>query len=578
MKSNNDIKFLRGVTIFCIIIIGIIFSFDFGNNFPGGVLIGAFILGFFSLAMTIGLSKSKKGKKPKLKVNKETLDFAKYMAPSKDTDTIQIRAFVYHQFGFNVTCIKKEKSDFSNRYDIHKSPSHEWMHFEKTKQTYNELVSYDWENAIGVGIVLGYNNLRALDIDNCSNWEFIEMVLKQLGLPQDYEWVVKSGSHNGYHIIFYSEEHSFPLKNMRVIRAYRSNAEYQDMFDKIELRWSKHLVLPPSLHSSGNHYSFIFNKPKYSPKTVGVNLVEQLVCLICGTKTSTSPNSKLNLKIPFADLSSEDEYLEISSFIIDENIKNSLCHQKRVDLSVSSSSEEYIDKYDIKEEFIEENEPRVYSWQISSSEEKYSNDDVYPIKLDSSKVHLYTPSDKLTLGKKNKGLTFAQIYKYNPSHLEYLIDNFNEIILDIEAFYKLPNPTPFDTYRVPLNSAEANHNSKIVEKIFSEKPKTSNLSYLAAKIEAIQTAVFPTSVAQALKSEEKGYIIKALDYKFPQHIIDRNLEKYNNKLNQKSHTNNYTNHYTTNRSYERYNNAHGFDDDTIDSAFEGDPDNYWNID
>lgn len=32
------------------------------------------------------------------------------------------------------------------------------------------------------------------------------------------------------------------------------------------------------------------------------------------------------------------------------------------------------------------------------------------------------------------------------------------------------------------------------------------------------------------------------------------------------------------RSYSEYNGAYGFDDDTINSAFEGDPENYWNID
>ena len=33
-----------------------------------------------------------------------------------------------------------------------------------------------------------------------------------------------------------------------------------------------------------------------------------------------------------------------------------------------------------------------------------------------------------------------------------------------------------------------------------------------------------------------------------------------------------------NSQYDKYNGAYGFDDDTIDSAFEGDPENYWNID
>lgn len=31
-------------------------------------------------------------------------------------------------------------------------------------------------------------------------------------------------------------------------------------------------------------------------------------------------------------------------------------------------------------------------------------------------------------------------------------------------------------------------------------------------------------------------------------------------------------------SYSKYGGAYGYDDDTIDTAFEGDPENYWNID
>jgi hypothetical protein len=31
-------------------------------------------------------------------------------------------------------------------------------------------------------------------------------------------------------------------------------------------------------------------------------------------------------------------------------------------------------------------------------------------------------------------------------------------------------------------------------------------------------------------------------------------------------------------SYDKYGGAYGYDDDTIDSAFDGDPENYWNID
>ena len=48
----------------------------------------------------------------------------------------------------------------------------------------------------------------------------------------------------------------------------------------------------------------------------------------------------------------------------------------------------------------------------------------------------------------------------------------------------------------------------------------------------------------------------------------------------KQNTNNYNEENTNNQknSYKKYNNAYGFDDNTIDNAFEGDPENYWNID
>jgi hypothetical protein len=36
--------------------------------------------------------------------------------------------------------------------------------------------------------------------------------------------------------------------------------------------------------------------------------------------------------------------------------------------------------------------------------------------------------------------------------------------------------------------------------------------------------------------------------------------------------------YYEDRSYSKYGGAHGFDDDTIGTAFEGDPDNCWNVD
>ena len=148
--------------------------------------------------------------------------------------------------------------------NILKSPSHEWTHFSHTRQSLNTLHAYQWEKAKGVGLVLGYNNLRALDIDECHDLSIIPDFLNILDLPQDYEWVMRSGSHNGFHILFYAEEHKFEVAKNK-IKAFKS-----DRFKHIELRWIGHLVLPPSIHISFNTYEFLNSViPKRKP--LGIN-------------------------------------------------------------------------------------------------------------------------------------------------------------------------------------------------------------------------------------------------------------------------------------------------------------------
>ncbi len=60
------------------------------------------------------------------------------------------------------------------------------------------------------------------------------------------------------------------------------------------------------------------------------------------------------------------------------------------------------------------------------------------------------------------------------------------------------------------------------------------------------------------------YFVTGLDYPLPQK--DKNYEDEDES--------NSSNEY----SYDKYKGAYGYDDDAIDSAFEGDPENYWNID
>ena len=160
--------------------------------------------------------------------------------------------------------------------------------------------------------MLGDNQYRAIDVDKLyvGNWmiwdgesinesgksrdklylNFIQSCLKLLGLPADYAWVIKSGSHNGFHIIIKAKDiEGFnidtlsysPNSNFRPSDDYREVAG-GEAFLRMELRWNDYLVLPPSLHSSGNLYEFYFNKiPTSVPSEVSIDSLNKLIDYFC---------------------------------------------------------------------------------------------------------------------------------------------------------------------------------------------------------------------------------------------------------------------------------------------------------
>jgi DNA polymerase III epsilon subunit-like protein len=189
---------------------------------------------------------------------------------------LEVYAKFYYNLGFNVTCITNYLTEYNfNEKNLTKSPYHKWENFEKERQELDELKSYDWQNATGVGLALGFNNIRALDIDGCIDIDIVYEILNILGLPDKYEWVIRSGSQNGFHIIFFSEEvnlskglNRYSSKIKEVI-AYSALPEIKHKIEKIEFRWNNHLVLPPSIHKSSLKYKFQFtNFPKRIPLKV----------------------------------------------------------------------------------------------------------------------------------------------------------------------------------------------------------------------------------------------------------------------------------------------------------------------
>lgn len=185
-------------------------------------------------------------------------------------------------FAFNISCISKNKNEF-NKHSLFKAPNHSWKNLLNKSQSNSEFNSYNWDKAVGLGtftgstymievnedeniVTEGYNYV--IDIDGCSDFSFIKNVLRKLNLPDDYEWVIRSGSKNGFHI-HYTGQQIEECSDDLAASTFPANGKYEKYFEKIEFLWSTHVILPPSIHGSGNKYEFVNGSfPKFSPRTI----------------------------------------------------------------------------------------------------------------------------------------------------------------------------------------------------------------------------------------------------------------------------------------------------------------------
>ena len=251
-------------------------------------------------------------------------------------DQLNVIANFYHNLGFNVTHISLGENEYHKNlkttlyhWDVKlKAPSHDWESYYKKKQSLPELNEMDWEKAHGLGVVLGIKNIRALDIDDCSDIPLIHNILSILNLPSNYEWVVKSGSKKGFHILFYAENHNYKTVDGK-IRAFKPNLIHSNNFKHIELRWHGHLVLPPSIHPSFNRYEFL-NKsfPYNQPAKIEIDNLENMVDKYCRNSPQLLPKTQIIKPTDTSATYLDDEELEESkytstAYIDDEELKES---------------------------------------------------------------------------------------------------------------------------------------------------------------------------------------------------------------------------------------------------------------
>lgn len=116
----------------------------------------------------------------------------------------------------------------------------------------------------------------------------------------------------------------------------------------------------------------------------------------------------------------------------------------------------------------------------------------------------YKPTDIINFGK-HKGHSIEDIYKYEPTYIEYLIKYGEDFYIDINDFYSLPNPTPY------LEKKELKIGNRIIKTMTVFHG--SNYSIINDGKEFIN----------------KGGLIPQIEYKFPEEFIEiLDLKKENN--------------------------------------------------
>ena len=198
-------------------------------------------------------------------------------------EKLKLMSMYYYNMDMNIIPIKgssKELMSFKKPYEV------DGFSLSLLKQNRLErkvLMSMSWDFISGIALVLGWNRYQAIDVDNIHNIDkindIIDSSLASLSLPPNYPWVVKSGSGKGFHIIYISD------KVDREIDVYPF-APTKDICKNLEVRTGGVLVLPPSIHISGNNYEFLYKEvPTSLPAEIDTNRLNNFLLETCGNVT-----------------------------------------------------------------------------------------------------------------------------------------------------------------------------------------------------------------------------------------------------------------------------------------------------
>lgn len=179
-------------------------------------------------------------------------------------------------FGFNVLPL------------VGKRPIIEWDRWQNENQIAEDIEKMDWDSATGVGVI-SKDNLLVIDVDKIEDWDVRKLILEKLELPEDYEWIVKTGSGKGLQIYIKVDSFDDFVSKYGDKAVYKYQLKTDGLCDHIELRWKAcQNVVPYSKHPEGGVYEFYGNEPMNHPVTVRGDLVTDFVAENCKTEIERS--------------------------------------------------------------------------------------------------------------------------------------------------------------------------------------------------------------------------------------------------------------------------------------------------
>lgn len=141
-----------------------------------------------------------------------------------------------------------------------KKPLHKWKQLQEQPQSLAQLESLPWAFADSLAIISGVGGYRVFDLDAVNGGHVTENVVRELlealELPQDYDWVYKSGSGTGWGVVVICHE-QLPDHDTGSTLFRQAKLDYlAHGLDHVELKYNKSMTTIWGEHKDGPGYEW----------------------------------------------------------------------------------------------------------------------------------------------------------------------------------------------------------------------------------------------------------------------------------------------------------------------------------